>query len=326
MIYSFKSIFANEMQAFLTLISSTGGSTGNYQTLFTKLDKYMCLINWNEKALSEKLINNWLKTLKNSSTTIQQRICGIRRFARYLNALEIQAFEPEMYHATTNYIAYTFSDEEFTSIIKAADNFKSDSCTHSDKTNYSFPLVLRLLYGCGLRIGEVFALYWEDINLETDIITIRESKNKKQRRIPANNSLIEILKSFKNMKFKSGNNSPMLFEYSMPNKEISINRFRRWYWKVLKKANVSDLRTKPHERSGRCVHAFRHYFTYKSFLKAEAEGLTLEEFAPYLSAYLGHEHFRDTEKYISGDYMVYPDSHKIMNDSIGNLFPEVIFE
>ena len=66
--------------------------------------------------------------------------------------------------------------------------------------------------------------------------------------------------------------------------------------------------------------------TFKSFLKAESEGRSLEQTMPYLSTYLGHNTLYETERYVTKDYTLYINSHKRMNENIGGLFPEVNFD
>ena len=56
------------------------------------------------------------------------------------------------------------------------------------------------------------------------------------------------------------------------------------------------------------------------------EGRALEEMAPYLSVYLGHESFYGTERYITNDYTMYTDSQEKVSIAIQSLFPEVFFE
>jgi len=52
----------------------------------------------------------------------------------------------------------------------------------------------------------------------------------------------------------------------------------------------------------------------------------MEESGPRLAAYLGHESLAGTEKYITTNYVLYKNSHARMEESVGNLFPEVNFE
>ena len=43
-------------------------------------------------------------------------------------------------------------------------------------TPYIYPAILRLLYGCGTRIGETVRLKIEDVNLSDGIITLHNVK------------------------------------------------------------------------------------------------------------------------------------------------------
>jgi len=52
-------------------------------------------------------------------------------------------------------------------------------CPNS-KATAEFPMLLRILYGCGLRLGEATALTWDDIDLDTGVITVKYAKGLKQ--------------------------------------------------------------------------------------------------------------------------------------------------
>jgi integrase len=52
-----------------------------------------------------------------------------------------------------------------------------------------FPVLLRILYGCGMRLGEVISLTWNDIDLDKGIITVKAAKNQKQRLVPMSDEL-----------------------------------------------------------------------------------------------------------------------------------------
>ena len=93
----------------------------------------------------------------------------------------------------------------------------------------------------------------------------------------------------------------------------------------MEQAGISNERQEKYDH-GISPHTLRHYFTYKSFLQAESKGRTLEQFVPYLSAYLGHRSLLETERYLATDYTLYKGSQERMEQSIGHIFPEVDFE
>lgn len=321
---TFKSILSQEMCEYLDLLHAAKKDTENYISTFRSLDDYLVKAKVQEKALPEALVLEWLNTLTVAETTRNYIIGRIRRFSRYLNAVDICACEPDFRRASSQHMTYTFSNEEFDTIIEVADGFKV-SYTKTE-TAYIFPILLRVLYGSGLRVGEALALRWEDIDLATGVITIKQAKNNKQRRVPISNSLNDLLKHYQNRRFSGCNNSSFLFGNSEKGgNHYQVGAFWYWFRKVIQKANIYNEREKPFER---CIspHTLRHYFAFKSFQKSIAEGRTLEETAPYLSAYLGHETFYGTEKYLTTDYTVYFDSQEIVDKATQSVFPEVRFD
>lgn len=324
MAFSLKSIFSTEMHEYLDLLNGAEKDTESYISTFKSLDAYLISRDVTEKALTENLIQEWLRTLTVSPKTKNYIIGRVRKFSRYLNALAIPASEPDFCRATSNHVPHTFTDEEFASIIIAADDFKANAV--KSETAYKFPVMLRILYGCGLRVGEALALQWIDINLDGGIITIKQAKNNKQRRVPVNDSLTDILKLYRKRRFPDCSGFEFLFgNADKDGKPYLQNTFRDWFIRVLRQAKINNERTEHFER---CIspHTLRHYFTFKSFLNAESEGISLEEIMPYLSAYLGHESFFGTEKYLTTDYTMYKDSQERVAHAIEALFPEVNFE
>jgi integrase/recombinase XerD len=63
-----------------------------------------------------------------------------------------------------------------------------------NSTLFSMPVLLRLLYSTGIRIGEALSLTEEDINLAENYLRVKDSKNGKHRIIPISNSLVSVCK------------------------------------------------------------------------------------------------------------------------------------
>lgn len=55
-------------------------------------------------------------------------------------------------------------------------------------------LIVKLLYGCGLRLFECLSLRVHSLNLEEEILTVHDGKGKKDRSVPLPNSLQEDLR------------------------------------------------------------------------------------------------------------------------------------
>jgi len=239
--------------------------------------------NISEKALTEETITPWPKTITGKPSTKKYKLLVLRDFAKYLNSLGYNAFIPEIPPASSDYVPYIFSEEEWLRIIDACDNL---SCGHSySNTPVEFPLLVRMLYGCGLRLNEALSLQMKDIDLDGGTLTIRQAKRNRQRLVPMSQSLTEICRRYCQQMCLIVKDDSFVF----PNyyqEHYSNSWAQRWFKIILEQAAIIYVRTDSHER-GPCLHCLRHTFAFYSFTKAEAEGYTLDNSVPFLSTYLG---------------------------------------
>jgi len=322
--YEFKSVFADEMNNYLSLLRKSERYIDKIQSTLRSLDRYLAANNFVYKVLEADTISLWQKTRNVSARTKADGIYNLKGFVKYLLSFGIKASCPEISKYNREYVPYVFSDIEIKRIISAADNF--EAWKRFTQTNLLFPILLRVLYGCGLRLGEGRSLRWSDVNLETGLIVVREAKNLKQRFVPMDDSLICILRDYKRMTEFGGICGEYLFESDLyPGRPFKNNTFYEWFSRVLQSAGISYTKYNNRER-GPCPHCLRHCFTLKSFLKSENEGRRFEDTAPFLAAYLGHDSVRETEAYLSSGHNIYAQSHQRVNNAIGHLFPEVNFD
>jgi len=126
-------------------------------------------------------------------------------------------------------------------------------CKREDKPEYIYTLVL-LALNSGMRRGELLNLTWDDIEIENNLIHIKDSKNNEPRTIYIPKEVINVIDSLPRI-------CDNIFCYrGKPVKEPK-DTFRR----CLKEANISDFR----------FHDLRH--TYASWLAMEGvDMLTLK--------------------------------------------------
>ena len=63
-------------------------------------------------------------------------------------------------------------------------------------SNVKHKLIIKMLYGCGLRVSEIINLKKEDLNFEEDLVHIRLAKGKKDRFVKIPNSVKDELIKF----------------------------------------------------------------------------------------------------------------------------------
>ena len=177
--------------------------------------------------------------------------------------------------------------------------------------------MVKLLYGCGLRLFECLHLRIQDFNFDTGILTVHDGKGKKDRTVPSPESIIPELKSnlecviaihkndveagyagvfMLNQIEKKYKNSAkeLIWQWFFPAKTLTlipkVNEYRRYY---LHESHVQKAIKKAVTDSGVLkrvtAHVFRHsYATH--LLQAGYDIRTIQEL-------LGHSDARTTMIY-----------------------------
>jgi len=295
------------------------------QCYLASFDTYLSACKLREKVIFEPVVIGWSKTLTGKTSSKANIIIVIRIFIKYLHSLGISAFMPVVPRVADDYIPYIFSDEELKKIFYEADNILMTKSQPNQCIQAEFPMVLRLLYGCGLRIGETLALQMKDIDLDGGVLTLLHTKNCKQRIVPMSPSLMEILQQYCLAMGLIGKFDAYLFPSANPTQPMSIRSARNKFDLILKNTGIALKRRNWHER-GPCMHCFRHLFVFRSFAKAEYEGRSIDNSVPFLSIYLGHDSLNETDKYLKFSSELYPQALDIFEDYAGQVFPEVDYE
>jgi len=177
---TFTSPFRKEIEDFLSLRqASLSKSTYDHDCRYlADFDKFADIYT-NEKLVSEALINGWLHTRKVKSSFIANEVIVIRIFLKYLESTRIDAYIPPIPKVADDYVPYIFSDKELERIYRLADNLGVSKARKNPLIKFEFPMVTRLMYGCGLRIGETLALRMRDVDLVHGVLTMRHTKGDK---------------------------------------------------------------------------------------------------------------------------------------------------
>ena len=177
------------------------------------------------------------------------------------------------------------------------------------------PLMFRMIYGCGLRLSEALNLKLKNIDIEEGTITILQSKNNKDRKIPMAASLINRCKRYHKQMHVFSNSDTYYFKSPFGNRldnSTAYRRFRDYLWS----AGIHHLGHGPR------IHDLRHVYCVHCMKRWVLKGKDLTNLFPYLSAYLGHSDFRGTQYYLRLTADLYPDIIKKTEAALGYLIPE----
>ena len=178
----FKSLFAEQMQDMIRFKTALGYAEKSYYNYLQNFDRF-CIRNYpDESILTKEIVMEWgCKRAKESAESVKRRIISIRELGRYLNSIGIDAYVAplEMFGRSKPFVPYIFTDAELTAFFRASDRIPSHKL--SPYRQLDIPVLFRLLYCCGLRPNEIRHLRRCEINLETGILYITESKRHKDR-------------------------------------------------------------------------------------------------------------------------------------------------
>ena len=161
-----------------------------------------------------------------------------------------------------NKLPAVFDEKEIAAIIKAADNLKHKT-------------MLCLAYAGGLRVSEIVSLKIKDIDSARMVITIRQSKGKKDRIIMLSDKLLEMLRIY----YKEYKPKVWMFE-GPGKKQYSTRSVQKVLEQIKDKAGI--------KKEG-SIHALRHSFA-THLMEGGTDIMSIKEL-------LGHDSLRTTSRY-----------------------------
>ena len=174
----FKSIYADQLSQYYTLRSKNlSDSAKKHELCYLKrFDKYVYERLSTYERLDETFISEWISSLSGKSSSIENEVIVIRQFLSYLRFSGKYAFIPPVPKVHEDYVPYIFSDAELERIFDAADNVIQKDLKTDPYLVIEFPVIIRLLYSSGLRIGETLRIDMSDVDLENGILKLLNTK------------------------------------------------------------------------------------------------------------------------------------------------------
>lgn len=296
-------------------------------------DEFVLKQGYEDPNFTEFQMLQWIKSIDRKAKTSNYYVCAIRAFFGFLEGYGHHPFIPP-YSKEEEYMAYDYSDEELERLLAFADNYvlsrnpKSPEKLHPQiKYTYvesEFPMILRILTGCGLRVGEAVMLQLKDIDFATGTLTIRKTKSKEYRIVPMDPSLTRILALYCEALVPMENSDAFVFPGTDFSNPIPERIFRGCFNRARKALGIELPGRKKYER-GPCVHCLRHAFAHRSFKKGAREGWAVNDQIPWLSIYLGHKNLKETEKYLKFSSEMFSDEINPFEVFSMDLFPEVSY-
>ena len=271
------------------------------------LDQY--IVNNALKDLNAESISNWVGSFKTQShNSINHYIRSARSYLVYANALNgTHYFVPEYKTSVDEYIPHYYSADERKKIYEYIDNLHFRSSTTLPWIAYEIPMIVRVLEGCGTRLGETLSLQMQDVEMKPAVLIIRNAKMDKQRRVPLSDSLASILERYCYAMSIIGNPTAYLFPGKTKDEPLKTYDVSDKFRIILSKLGIRDKALLKNFERGPCIHDLRHTFTIDAFRQLNQQGITLDDTICYLSVYLGHATLTETQAYLKFSAELFPE-------------------
>lgn len=319
---NYHSLFANDIQEFIKEKQAIGYKYNKSIQLLKRFDTFVLQNYPSQSVLTKEIVLDWThKSLYEKVGTQNGRISILRGLAQYLARLGKTTYiYPSQQNTISrySYVPHIYSIDEMKRLFTASDNYPESSA--SPYKHILIPCLIRLLYGCGLRISEALNLKLENINSNEGIICIYDTKFNKERFIPMADSLNNHILEY-SMKIRSYNiGNDWLFPSPHNNNHYSSSTIYKIFRELLRSAGI------PHTGDGPNLHCVRHTFAVHRLRKWVLENRDLNNCLPYLSVYMGHQDLRGTQHYLRLTADMFPNLIYKLEDTLPSIIPEVDYD
>lgn len=318
--YEFKSVFADEIQAYINDKISAGFNGNNFRSPLIIFDRFCAELELKEPVFTSLHASKWLEQRNGEShTTHYSRINASKHFLKYLAIKGYRVYVVrDIKYKGSDFQPHIYTDEETEKYFLAVDSYTSGM---NRKDAIQYPVIFRILYCCGTRINETLGIRKKDVDLDKGILLLNETKNDKQRYVVMGDDLKVLINDYANKCFYLLNNDEYIFTNAnggRMDEKIIYEKHRDF----LHQAGITYLG----DGHGPRVHDWRHHMAVYSFKQLTDSGLDMYVALPILSTYLGHKTIFATEKYIRLTLQLFPYIEEKFHYMVDKVFGSIAKE
>ncbi|MGC6175108.1 tyrosine-type recombinase/integrase [Lacrimispora sp. 38-1] len=309
--------FKKEMEDFISLKRAVGYKYNTEPGILKRFDTYLVMNYPSTGILTKEAITGWCaKTMHETPANHCSRSSVVRQFAKYLDSISVQVWIlPNNYYPSgQQYVPHIYTPDELRRFFTETD--KCRYCYEHPYRHLIMPVFFRLLLSCGLRCSEARLLKVEDVDLESGVLSVLDSKNHNSRLVPMPDSMTTRMRQYaKEVHLFSQQERyffPAFGEKPMTVGNIYKN-FRRFLWR----AGIS------HTGDGPRVHDFRHAYCIYRLKEWAEQDRDLMVLLPMMRTYLGHQTFNETAYYLRLTADVFPDIRLKLERHYKDIIPEM---
>jgi integrase/recombinase XerD len=240
-----------------------------------------------------------------------------RQFALFLRWKGIDAWvlpERSQPRQPSSFAPRIITAEEMTRVIACADARPAARC--GPHTQPVYAMLVRLLWCCGLRIGEALSLQVRDVDLAEALITVRKAKHNRTRLVPMSQSLAAHALCYAVAAGLVPEDPGAWFFPSPRGGAYNPCSATAHIQGLMLEAGVTTA-------SGRAprTHDLRHSYAVACLAKTQTDAVDVYAALPLLATYMGHADIVSAEYYLHLDPSAWASIEQAMADTYAGVFP-----
>ncbi|MBV8175744.1 MAG: tyrosine-type recombinase/integrase [Verrucomicrobia bacterium] len=218
-------------------------------------------------------------------------------------------------------IPFLFDPSQVRQLLALAEQLPDNN--HGRQRGLIYATIFALLYGLGLRVGEVARLRLGDVDWDRGILTIQNTKFAKSRLVPFGPRLAAKLVDYRGQRERLWGplaESDPLFSFD-PEKTRTIHpgTITQTFHQLWPRLNISL----PGGVAAPRLHCLRHSFAVNTLLSWYRAGINPNERLVQLSTFMGHAHPSSTAVYLTITADLFQEANRRFERFAGPLLKEV---
>ena len=300
---NFESFLAPQLNKFIAYRQNLGYSIKPIRSYLLRFDHYVKDKKIKPSVLQPSFFLDLRNDLKMEPMSINCLLSSVRVFFKfmvrtdYYTANPLRDIPPVPEHS---FVPFIFSPEQTDQLIEAAcKRIRKEAKQYlKDLSEY---MAIVLMARCGLRIKEPLRLQFHHYRCRERTIYIEKTKFNKDRLIPVPRSVAAELDNYLSVRnaLQAEDQNPYLF---VGNRQKGLNDSRLRF--VFHRA-VNDIGIdRPRQVIGHMIfasptpHSLRHSFAVNTLKRIKERGDCPQHGLPVLAAYMGHQIYQYTAKYL----------------------------
>lgn len=248
--YDWKSDLATIIQRYIKQKRQVGFKFEKQERYLRYFDSFYYYNGYNGINFTKLMLNEFIYNEEERPASHYNKEVVMKNFAVYLNDHGYAVYVPDIRTILpkSNFTPHIYTKEELKRFFLAVDQYPM---TINSYRNTVDPVLFRFLYGTGTRISEALNLTLADVNLDYGIVTIRQSKNNKDRLIPMTDSLTGRVQKYMESFHRYSEDATFVFpgaKMGRMDQSTAYNHFRDYLL-------MADI---PHTVTGPRIHDFRY--------------------------------------------------------------------